>query len=279
MKQLVFKLKNYIRERWILIRASAVNTFQIDTAFPLNNWGNIISSGAYAITTILFINILYSNVKTIAGYSRDEMLFFTFLSQIVFISTWMFSARNVLYITEAVNSGELDLVLTKPIPALFYMSSKTIDIYSVTRDYFIGGLALVITINWGNLHIDQSNLVIGILIVILGFIISHCIHFISALPVFWLGENSAFVDLFYFFDYEFFQGLPFEGFSVIKGIQVIFTFIIPMLISSGLSSAVILNKIDAAPALLLSAILCIIFLILLNKLWKLALKNYTSASS
>ncbi len=272
-------MKNYLTERLVLIKVSIINTFQRDYAYAFNNWGNILSATVYMIVTVLFINILYSNVKTIAGYDKDEMLFFIFIAQLIFIFTWMFSIRNIQDLIAEVNSGEIDLILSKPVPSLFYVSTKTIDIFSITRDFFIGVLAIIISIQWSNLNLNLYNVCLGFMIFVFGFLISHVVHFVAALPVFWLGESSSILDLVLSFDFEFIQQIPFEGFNFSKTFQSVFITFIPLLISVGVSVSVMLGKLPGIPFLILTAIVCVIFLRVKVFAWKLALKNYTSASS
>jgi ABC-type uncharacterized transport system permease subunit len=180
-------------------------------------------------------------------------------------------------LVESVNSGQLDLILTKPIPALFFTSFKILDVFLVIRDYLVSIIAIVSIINWSNLNIQPQNLLIGGIILILGYIISEVVHFLSALPVFWFGESSGLIDLFYYIQFDFVTSIPFEGFS--KFFQLLFIYAIPLLISSGLATAVILGFIDGVAILPVVVLITIVSLLVKFIAWRVALRNYTSASN
>jgi ABC-type uncharacterized transport system permease subunit len=270
---------NYIRDRLILLKAGVVYTFQQDFAYWANNWGNILSGTSYAIITIVFINILFSNTKEIAGYDKDQMLFFTSIGQIVFYITVIFSFQNIKLLVEDINSGNLDMVLTKPVASLFYINTRVIDLFSVFRDYAPGFLAIFLSINFNNINLQIINLLFGIIIIVCGTICSHVIVFLFALTAFWVGESSSLVDLAYYAEFDVVEGIPFEGFGFSKKLQIGLITLFPALIGAGLSSSVILGKSEALPALVMSIIVCALALLVENLSWRIALRNYSSASS
>jgi len=277
MKLLEFK--ENIRERFVILKANFLYSLYQDLAYRFNNWGNIISATTYSLITLVFVNIIYSNTKSIAGYSKDEILFMMLISQISFLLTWIFSMNNIQDLIGSVNSGELDLVLTKPVPSLFYVTFKNINAYNAIRDYLLGGFAMALAIQWTNIHITPLSFILGIIILICGFISSHVVHFIAALPVFWLGESSSILDLFFYIDYDFVHGLPYEGFKFNRFLQVFLSTVIPFLLASGLSTSVMLGKSNTSTSVILSMLVCIVALKIKSLLWNIAIKNYTSASS
>lgn len=270
-------MKTYLIERYKLFKANLIFTIQSDLAYWANNWGNIVSGVAFTLSTILFINVIFANVKSLAGYNKDQMLLLLLVSQINFYLTCIFSLQNIRSLVESVNTGQLDLILTKPIPALFYTSFKIIDLYAVLRDYSTSVITLVLVIDWANLNINPKNLLLGVIFIICGYIISDVVHFLSALPVFWFGDSGSTIDVFYYLQFDFITSIPFEGFS--KTLQVLFIYGIPFLISSGLAVSVILGFVDGIVLLPLIIFITIISLVIKFFALRLALRNYTSASS
>lgn len=269
----------YLKIRIKLLLLSLYFTFKADTAYVFNNWGNIISGTAFIISALIFNDALYSNTNSIAGLNRDQMLFFMGMSQLCFYTFAALIWQNIRILVQDVNSGQLDLILTKPIPSLFYCSFKIIDIFSVLRDYLPGMFILILSINFNNINFEVINLIAGLIILFLGVLISGIIHFISALPVFWLGESSNLIDLSFFVEYDLVHPIPFEGWGFSREVKYLFLFIIPFLISAGLSTFVVFGKINTLLALNFTFIVFILFSLLKTFLWKLALRAYTSASS
>lgn len=266
-----------MKYRLNLLKAIIKNSFYQDTAHFVNNWGNILSVVAYMLTNILFIDIIYQNINTLAGYQRDEMLLFSLLSQIWFFILLGIFYKNFEILIQSVNNGQLYLILSKPIPSLFYTFFRNLNIFGITRDAMPSIIILWLAIDWSNIQIETFSLFIGIIILILGIACSILFNFLVCLPVFWIGESLSIIDLAFTIEDNAGHVFPFEGWNDFW--KVVFTAFLPAAIASGISTSVILGKLPALEMLAVSLIVTIIFLILVNVLWKLALKNYTSASS
>lgn len=281
MKQLASKLKQntfyYFRDRIFILKASIVYTFQIETAYFFNNWGNIISTTLFTVTYVIFADAIFSNAKTIAGYSRDEMMFFILISQLWFYIFYSLFQRNVDSLIENVNSGNLDLILTKPMPASFYINFNEFNILSVIRDGVVPFGFIIATINWTNINIYPANLLFGFTILIIGTFITNTILFTFALIVFWVGESSSVIGTVLELEDNSGHRFPLEGYSD-KARRVMLT-LIPFGISAGLSTSVILGRSAPGSSLLLSLLVLLLFSVSKEIFWRIALRNYTSASS
>jgi len=248
------EFKKAFSKRLSILVATTKFTYQIETAFRTNNWANVLSTCFYTLSQILFINVLYVNVKLIAGYSKDEMLLFMFIGQVGYYISWLFHA-NLLELIQDVNKGTLDTLLIKPVPSLFYITFKKIRLFSVVRDCL------------------PPLIVLGLL----GITCAHIVHLLSALPVFWLGESESILNLSQEFEYNIGKVIPFEGFG--NNFKLVFTTIVPVMISAGVATSVILMKLPIFPTLIWVVIITILALIVRQWIWKFALRTYTSASS
>jgi ABC-2 type transport system permease protein len=227
--------------------------------------------------TLLLIEAIYANTSTLNGYAKNDMLLFLFIGQISFALNVNQYYINIEELIRSVNAGELDLILTKPIPSLFYVTFKTIGLV----DFLIGAapnlLVLGLALNWTQLNISLSSVVVGVVIMLLGVFCTHVFQFCAALPVFWIGESSNIVDLTWSFEYNIGRVFPFE--SVDKSFRTFFSTLVPVLISTGIATSVMLNKSDKYLMLLFVVAVSIMAFLLKSFFWNLALKNYTSASS
>ncbi|MBD3329503.1 hypothetical protein GF357_03350 [Candidatus Dojkabacteria bacterium] len=277
MKKTIDKIAEEIRIRWILFTSSVKYTLQLDTAYLVDGWSNLISTTFYTITFILFIKILYTNINTFAGYSESQTLFLTLIGQINFYFYWVFIYGNLGQIGDLVTSGELDLILTKPVPADFYISVRHMKLIMLIRDSIAPTVSLSLIINWSALEFEFFGFFVGATVLVLGMLTIQSLYFIAYLPVFWLGRGSSPAESLENIRHYTHDIIPFEGFS--KPIQIIFTLFIPMLIDTALATSIILGKIRPIPSLLLSLIAFITFTIIKKLLWREALKAYSSASS
>ncbi len=269
-------MKKYFSTRYNLIKLAIVNTWQKDTAYLFNNWGNIVSGTVYILTAILANSVIYTNTNEVAGLTKNEMLLFIFFAQINFYLFAGLVYKNLGAISSDINSGKLDLVLSKPVPALFFLSYRSIDILTVVRDYLFGFIFIILSVDWNALNIEISNFLLSFIIVFCGIIASSSIFFITAIFAFWLGESSGITDLAVFTDYDFVKNIPLNGWGNFK---TVFLTVLPFLIGSGVSVEVALGKLEGVGWCLFSIFIAILFLFFKNRLWKLGLKSYSSASS
>ena len=262
------------KRRLALLRLNLINTYHQDTAYFWNTWGEGLSTTMYTLTYLLFVNIMFSNVHSIAGYSRDQVLFFTLIGQLDFYLLFSYSYDNLELLSDDINRGNLDLILTKPLPALFYVCTRKLSSIQLLRDGGIPTTFVILSIHWQNLQITPAHLAAGVVTFICGLISFHVVQFFLLLPAFWSGKSSDLLELSYSLsDYD----LPYEGFP--RFVQIGFTVLIPTLISVGISTSVILGKSDPHVMIPLAISVATIFVFLRRWGWNLALRHYTSASS
>ncbi len=263
--------------RWKIIRANTRYSAQESVAYAANNWGSLASTVIFMITFLVFVSAIYGNVKTIAGYSYSEMLVFVFVAQINFYLTWGFSLPNVLKLGQGVKIGELDLYLTKPIPHLWFVTFRKIDLVLLFSNAIPSLIPLMyLLIKNYNLHLTFQNFFVGIVMIILGQIFLHCFQFILLLGSFWTGESRGFELLTYQLG-NYNEPIPFEGYPAdFRNWGFV---ILPVIFHTALTSSYLLGKTTSMSLFLLVLSATIIALMAKNLVWKLALRQYSSASS
>jgi len=275
MRNIILNTKKSI----LLLRANIIYSFQQDTAFIFNNWTNLLSTIFFTISWILLINIIYSNTNSVAGYNKDEMLLFALLSQIVFYMAYTICMPNIKDFISSVNSGGLDLLLTKPVPSLFYVMTKKMNLMSILRDGTIPLLFIALSINYQNISALPLNVAASIIILLLGIISTFATLFISAVPVFWLGQSEAITDFVALTGFDAIADIPYEGFNPFWPAKFLFTWILPFLVADALSTSVFLGKTPIVEGLLIAVATTCISVTILAYIWRKALKSYSSASS
>ncbi len=272
MKQSVFNLWHQLKLLWTF----TVFSYQTETFDRTNNWANIISTTFYILSQTIFITVIFANVTTIASYTRSEMLFFVFLAQLGYYLSWLIQG-NLKDLVDFVNTGRLDNLLLRPTSALFYVTFRKIRLFSTLRDAIAPTVFMILVINWPSLHLQLETLIIGIVILVLGQICVHCLFFLAVLLVFWLGESSTIFSLVADVDYLIGKTIPLEGFAT--NLRLVLTTLVPILISAGVSTSVILGKTLPYPALLSAIGVTILALVVRQYAWNLAIRAYSSASS
>jgi ABC-2 type transport system permease protein len=259
-----------LRLLWI----NLVNTWQSETAYFGDGWGNIFSTVMFTVTYLVFINVIFANVPTLAGYNRNDMLFLLFINQINFYLTYTWSYNNMLRLVQDVNRGSFDLVLIKPLPALFYSSTKELSLLSTLRDGLPTLLIFGLSIQWAHITVSPLNLAAGVVIMLAGQLALNAFFFFLAAPVFWFGQAADIMNLGYPFSS---LDLPYEG--VTPGIRAVLLTLIPCLIQTALAVSVMVGKTPALLGVGLAIGVAIALTYAKIGLWRLALRHYTSASS
>lgn len=266
-----------IKTKLVIIKASIVYTYQEDTAYVAENWASILSTFAYVVSFALFIKILYSNIDALAGYTENEMLLFLFISQSSFYTQIVGFDKNIVDIGGFVNSGALDLYLVKPLPILFYLSLKRISIITAIREVIPALFFLGILIDWSGFAFTVGSTVYALIVFICGIIVIYNMSILAMLPVFWLGRSEEIYLLSHRLYWLGRREIPFEGFS--PTLRIVFSSIIPILISTGLTTSVLLGKTDGLFGAIYAFTIMLITSLLVKVLWNKALIAYTSASS
>lgn len=261
-----------------LIKQFLTSSIKVETAYVQNNLLGIFSIVFFMISNVFLINIVFQNVNEIAGYSKDQILFFNLISQLWFFSLVGLNFKNVEMLIQGVRNGNFDYILTKPRSSLLLTFLSNISIVYTIRDSIPSILILVISINWSNLSIEPINLIVGLLISTIGIIISIIVNFIVALPVFWTANSENYIDLYLIIeDNSGHNNFVLEIWN--NFFRLLFTFILPTAISSAVSTSVIFGRSNPIEMFFSATFVLILFGFLLVKLWGLALKNYSSASS
>ena len=264
-----------MKYRLHIMKTNIINSFQHETAYFAENWSNLLSTMFYTLAMLLFIDVLFSNIKTFAGYSRDEVMFLVFIGQLGFYIGWGLFSDNIDILNDDIQKGTLDFILIKPVPSLFYVTFRWFPLVSMIRDSLPTMLVILPFVHWQNLTLTGAQLLWGFFIFVCGQMCWHCIRFLLVLPAFWFGNAKAVYSIAYSLSET--HNLPYEGFS--KNLQILFTTVIPIVILAEVSTSVMLGKSNGPVMALWSFIVTVIFVFIINITWKIALRNYTSASS
>lgn len=262
-------------ERLRILRLNVITSYQLDTAYVFEAWGNMMSTLVYTASYLAFIAVVYANVDTLAGYTRNEMMLLAFMAQATYYCLAAWSIENAKDLIKDVNRGDLDLVLIRPMPALFYLTFRRIYLMGLLRDALIPMVLISTLINWPELGLTWTAVLAGIVVALAGQWALHVIHFLFAFPVFWLGESDNIFTITYALSSL--DVVPYEGLT--NPLKWLFTLAIPIFIPSAMAASVMLGHIDPLGAAVYAVGVALLFTIIKALLWRAALRAYTSASS
>lgn len=259
------------RKPKLFVKLVKIN-WQHETAYFTNTLLGMISPLFYTLTFILFISVLYQNVNSIAGYSRDEMLLVLFFGQINFY-TYAFWGGSPALLEQYVNDGSFDYFLVRPISSMFLLSNHLLRPLSTIVNFLGPLLSVVLVINWSNLDLATRNIPFAFIIFVCGVYLYFTFQLIMSTVSFWTGRGQEATFLTFSASS---QTIPLEGYG--NGLKVLLLGAIPVMISA-VAASVILGRSNAIFWTLTIVAVALLFHILKKIIWKRALSQYSSASS
>lgn len=217
-----------------------------------------------------FLYFLLLGTKTLAGYSSNQIIFFFLTFNLIDVVTQFFF-REVYRFRPMVINGDFDLVLVKPLNALFRVllgGADIIDLITIPP-------LIILTIYFGFLlHPSLIHTTYYVILLLNGFLIATAFHIIIlSFSIVTLEVDHS---IMIYRDLTSLGRLPVDIYK--QPLQAFLTYIIPvgvMITLPGKAIMGLVSPIGISIALLVGAVS--IFLAL--KFWNYALTKYSSASS
>ena len=251
------------------IRYSTVREMMFKSNFIL--W--IIVELAWFGLHLSFIQFLYLQVDTVAGWSKWEMVLLVTTNMLIQQIFQMFLMTNLTKLPELIRTGRLDFFLAQPASVQFLVSTRYFELGSVVIT-FVAGIVCVIAV--AHLHVGMSG--VGLLVfpslVVFGVLIHYALLLLLMSLAFWMTRAQGFMYAYY----NVFQiaRLPREAFHGVA--RIAFTWAVPLLLIANVPARTLLyglNGFDIAGMAYATAIL----LALSTAVFQAGLRRYGSASS
>ncbi len=222
---------------------------------------------------LCFVQFLYLQVNTVAGWNRWEMVLLVSTNYLVQQIFQTFLMINLTKLPELIRTGRLDFFLAQPASVQFIVSTRGFEPGSV----FTSVMAVIVCgIAVSNLHTNLSHvgLVVFPALVVCGVMIHYAMLLMLMSLAFWMTRAQGFIYAYY----NFFQiaRLPREAFHGVT--RAIFTWGVPLLLIANVPARTLLyglNGQDIAGMLGVTAAL----VVLSTVVFRMGLRRYGSASS
>lgn len=246
--------------------------FMRQSAFRANFYLSLFEGFAQVVLVMATFAIIYQFTPDIAGWTQAQVLIVVGLYRMVdgFVNAQI--APNMREIDKYVQTGELDLLLLRPVESQFLVSTRLVALPELINIPI--GVALVI---YAGLQADVlwsvSGLLLALLLLLCGTVMIYAVWFMMmalALWFTWSPFESMVGTLFSIGRYpvDFFQ----------RQVRAVLTFIIPVAFATSFPAEALLGRLD--PKLILIApLFALTLLILSQRFWRWGLRSYGSASS
>ena len=258
---------------WRVWRANAKASLTREMEFRGNFILGIIRQLLWFIIFIIFIETLFTNTQAISGWSKIDMLIIVALSRLVEGAMGVLFINNWMNFTQAVNKGQFDYYLLKPVPVQFYTGFKILNIENIGNVF--AGLGLLI---YALIHVSNRPsawmVLLAFMIIPIGIVIYHSLLVIVATLVFRLERLGAL----WGFNELFSEPLtvPFDVFP--DSLRAALTYLLPIAFVVFVPAQALTGRLTwwQVP---IGILIAVIFLLLANVAWRAGLKRYSSASS
>jgi ABC-2 type transport system permease protein len=228
--------------------------------------GKVIRFGMY----FLFLSFLLQNNNELAGLTGQQVLFI-FLTFTLLDSLAQFLFREVYRFRALVVSGGFDLVLTKPVSALFRALFAGADIIDAAT---LPPLIAVVIFVGASFHPSLLQIMLYLLLLVNGLIIAAAFH----IAVLALGIITMEIDhtVMIYRDIVALGRFPIDIYK--EPLKSILTFVIPVALMVTIPAKAFFN-ITNPQTIGVTLLFGIITFVFSLKFWQFALSKYTSASS
>ena len=243
-----------------------------DLEYRINTFGNFIYYTLSLGMNLFFINIYFSYINSINGWTKYEAFFLTGIFRVI-LALEAVLLRGIFQIPHYIIKGDLDLLLVKPINSQFYTSLRLPRIFALLE--ILPGL-IIIFYSLKNMQVDLSmfNFLILIFSLFIGSIIFYSIIFSLATFSIWIKGFYSLPELYYIIREP--LNIPMDILG--KTTAFILTFIIPLGFIITMPVKIFLGK-EPLYFFLISTVIAVCLFYFSIWFWRFSLKYYTSASS
>lgn len=260
------KILKYLKLWWIMSKNSFVMVFYSKAAMAIFLTGKILRFSFF----VVFLVFLLKGTDSLAGYNLNQtLLFFLTFTIVDTISQFLF--REVYRFRPQIISGDFDLTVSKPVSALFRSLLGGADIIDLIT---IPPLVYAIIYIAGQLNPSFIEVVMYIALIINGILISTAFHIaVLSMAILTLEIDHT---IMIYRDIVSLGRFPVDIYK--EPLKGVLTYLIPVGLMVTLPAKFLIGLVSFQ-GVLLSILVCVVFLFASISLWNFALRYYTSASS
>lgn len=226
----------------------------------------------WILSYLVFIEAIFYNISSLAGLNKGQvLLIFSFYYLFQTIGN-IFYRDNFEDFADNMRRGELDLILTKPVPhrMMIFFNKMRFDFLS---SFIIVGFLMVYAYSNITDSFELLPFIVGCIYSLIGTVIFYSLLSIIATLAFWLQKNETLGVLIW--NLSQISRYPRQIFS--KAFSFILTFMLPFALLASVPAEISLRMIEWQ-YLVYTVIVCIALYLVSYKFWQSGIKRYSSAN-
>lgn len=263
---MIKKILRYLKIWWLMSKNSFITVFYSKVALAIFLTGKVLRFGFF----LVFLFFLIKGTNNLAGYNLNQTLFFFLTFNVVdVISQFLF--REVYRFRPQIVSGDFDLVLAKPINALFRSLMGGADVIDLIT---IPPLIYAVIYVGQMLNPTLIHVLIYIVLLLNGLLIATAFHIVVlALAILTLEIDHS---IMIYRDLVSLGRFPVDIYK--EPLRGALTYFIPVAIMVTLPAKFFFGLVSW-PGVLAALLVSLAALFIATRFWNYALRYYTSASS
>lgn len=193
----------------------------------------------WTLFNFFFVGLLGSVSGSIAGWTVPELYLLMSLYTIFDSFTWSFFYPNMYEYTNAIFTGKLDTLLTKPIDTQFLLMTAETNYSSIPR-FVIGVAACVWALTQLGIAPSLVTIALALVLFLLGFVTLYALWFCFSTLAFFVEKLDSINDIFPRMRRV--MMMPRQVFTGIAG--VVFTLVLPLTLFNSVPAEVLLERPD-----------------------------------
>jgi ABC-2 type transport system permease protein len=241
--------------------------------FRLDFFFRVVMDAVWYAVNLAFFTVIYRHTTLLGGWDYDQVV--VFAAGLFFVDAIHMTvlSNNMWWFPQLVNRGDLDYYLVRPVSPLFFVSLREFAANSFLNLVIASGiLAWSLARHPAGLGVGDAALYVGLLLV--GAALHYALVMTFLIPVFWIHAAHGLRDVSFALDR--FMGRP-DG--VFRGwVRRLLVSLLPYALIVSYPCRALFGERDASLFLHVFGVTAAAFL-LMNALWRLGLRTYSSASS
>ncbi|MBI2444417.1 MAG: ABC-2 family transporter protein [Candidatus Magasanikbacteria bacterium] len=160
------------------------NSFSYEAQYRRDTWVKLITNLLWFALLFITIEIIFSQTKSLAGWSK-EMVYLLTLWWIMADEAWVtLFGTNLPALAELIVRGDLDAILTKPLPPLFLVSLKIFLVRGFYR-LLLEGILFIVLFWKFDFNITPTRVLLAGLLFMATIVINYALSLLANTLNFW----------------------------------------------------------------------------------------------
>lgn len=226
------------------------------------------------VVNIVFFNVIFANITSLAGWSFYQVLFLYAYSKTITAFSSAFTRFGLKDVGEhLIKFGDYDFFMIRPVDSMALVSFSRPKPTRLVATIFYASLAVYCVLKTG-IAIDAQSLIWFLFLTVFGVVLFYCLEVLTVIPAFKFVRVWSLPEIVP--KMSEFMRYPIGIFST--PFKILLFGIFPILTTSYIPSDVLFGDPELSKIIYLVAI-TVTFFIIIRKLWRSAERNYSSASS